>query len=370
MPYSRPTLTQLRQQAVQDVQSGGITGVTALLRFSVLYVLAMVLAGLSNLHFGFIDWISKQAIPATATDEFLESWGALKVVYKKAASAGSGSVSFPVSSAETIPTGTTIIAGGVTCLTTDVSVTTNGVTVAPCLAQTAGAASNVALNALATLGSPVEGVQTSGTVTTAFSGGADEETDDEYRVRVLDAYAAGGENGNEQDYINWALDVAGVTRAWCDPIGMGAGTVVIFFMMDDARSSDAGFPQGTNGAATSESRYTTATGDQLTVADAIYPKRPVTALVIACAPVAQATDFSITGLGDDNTSDNQDAITSALSDMFTRLSEPGGTIAPNQWYEAINAIGLTSFVVASPTAAITATGSGYMPTLGAVTFAT
>ena len=50
MPYARPTLTQLRQQAVQDVVNGGIPGVVALLRFSVLYVLCMVLGGLAWRH--------------------------------------------------------------------------------------------------------------------------------------------------------------------------------------------------------------------------------------------------------------------------------------------------------------------------------
>ncbi|NHO43344.1 hypothetical protein GOB83_14470, partial [Acetobacter fabarum] len=78
MPYARPTLTDLRQQALQDVLDGGISGVSAVLRFSVLSVLCYALAGLSYLHYAYLDWISQQAVPWTATDEYLESWGALK----------------------------------------------------------------------------------------------------------------------------------------------------------------------------------------------------------------------------------------------------------------------------------------------------
>lgn len=111
-------------------------------------------------------------------------------------------------------------------------------------------------------------------------------------------------------------------------------------MLDNVRSSGGGFPVGTNGGAALESRYTPATGDQLVVANAIYPERPVTALVVVAAPAAQPIDFSIGYLGDDNTSANQAAIKSALADMFVRLSNPTGatTIYPNAWDEALGVL--------------------------------
>ena len=77
MPYARPTLTDLRQQALQDVLDGGIVNVSAVLRFSVLSVLCYALAGLAYLHYAYLDWKSKQAVPWTATDDYLDSWGAL-----------------------------------------------------------------------------------------------------------------------------------------------------------------------------------------------------------------------------------------------------------------------------------------------------
>ncbi|MBV1835664.1 baseplate J/gp47 family protein [Acetobacter estunensis] len=368
MAYARPTLTELRQQALQDVQNGGIPGVTKLLRFSVLYVLSMVLAGLTHLTYGYLDWIAKQAVPWTATDEWLEAWGALKSVYRKAATTSSGQIAFPVSGNADIPVGTEIVADGVAVVTTSDSVISNGIATVSCAAQSAGANGNIAAGAIATLSSPVPGVQTSGTVTVAFTGGADEEADEDLRTRIMAAYAKGGESGDEADYIGWAEDVAGVTRAWVNPLGAGAGSVVVYVMFDTVRAADGGFPQGADGAATAEMRYTTAAGDQLLVANALYDVRPVTALVVVCSPIAQPVSFVIADLGDDNTSDNQAAITDALTDMFRRLSAPGGTIHPNYWNEALAAIGLSTFNVTSPSAPVVADNVGSMPILGTVSF--
>ncbi|AQS88278.1 bacteriophage protein [Neoasaia chiangmaiensis NBRC 101099] len=367
MAYQRPTLAQLRQQALQDVLNGGIPNVVAVLRFSVLYVLCMVLAGLANLHYGYLDWIARQAVPWTATGIFLEGWAALKGKTRQAATAASGSVTFVASGTDVIPPGTTVqITGGLSATTTADSVTANGSTVAACTMGATGAAGNLAVGAVATLGSPVPGVQSVGVVSAPFTGGADIETDDSLRNRMLDAFAEGGQNGAADDYEGWALDVPGVTRVWVNPLGFGAGTVVVYIMLDNAEAANGGFPQGTDGTASKDPRYVTASGDQLTVADAIYAVRPVTALVIVCAPVAQPVNFTISSLGSNNTSATQALITDALADMFTRLSSPGGTIYPNQWNEAIAALGLSQFNVSSPSGPVTGVNAGAMPTLGTV----
>ena len=140
-----------------------------------------------------------------------------------------------------------------------------------------------------------------------------------------------------------------------------------------------GFPQGTNGVATDDGRASAATGDQLTVANAIFPLQPVTALVYAVAPTAQATNFTVADLGSNNTPTMQALITSALTDMFVRLGQAGGTvnpatgaawagIEPSDWYAALEAIpGLTEFKVTTPSAEITPS-TGKLLTVGTITF--
>ncbi len=369
MPYQRPTLEQLSQQARQDVLNGGIPGVNALLRYSVLNVLSKVLAGLAWLHYGYLDWIAKQAVPWTASAEYLEAWGALKNIFRKPAVSASGQVGFSVSDAQVIPIGTLIrVNGGLTAVTTAVSVTAGGMTLAACTVTQTGAAGNISQGAVVTLGSPIEGIQTTGVVTGEFSGGADVETDDLFRDRILSTFAHGGENGNGSDYVSWAEAVPGVTRAWVSPAGFGIGTVVLYVMLDVANAQNSGFPIGTDGASSEEHRYQAATGDQLMVANALYPVRPVTALLIVCSPIRQPTDFVIESLGSNNTTANRGLITDALQDMFTRLSSPGGTIFPNQWNEAVAALGISQFNISSPSTPVIATSAGAMPTLGAITF--
>ena len=291
-------------------------------------------------------------------------------------------MSFTATGTSIIPAGTQItLAGGYVATTTADSVTANGTTVASASMTTTGAAGNLPAGTIATLGSPVPGIQTSGVVTTSWTGGADIEDQTSFRSRTIAAYQAGGTNGKPADYIGWATDVPGVTRAWISPNGFGAGTVVLYIMLDKAQAAHGGFPQGTDGAAPSDPRYTAATGDQLTVANAIVSEQTVTALVIVCAPVAQPTPFVITDLGTANTDANQEAITNALQDMFTRLSSPAGTwqapgtallngtIHPNMWEEAIGALGLPTFTVASPAGPVVGATNGAMPTLGPITFA-
>ena len=95
MPFIRPTLTDLRNQVTQDIASG-FPGADPLLRFSNLNITGVAQANMANLHYGYLDWIAKQAVPFTATDEYLEGWAALKDIYRQAATSASGTVAVRV----------------------------------------------------------------------------------------------------------------------------------------------------------------------------------------------------------------------------------------------------------------------------------
>lgn len=368
MPFNRPTLTEHKNRILQDLQSANLPGVTNVTRFSVLGVFAKVWAGMAHLHDSFLDWIARQGVPWTATDENLEAWGNLKGVTRKSASAASGTVTFQAVAGSSVPVGTDISVGGIGTGTTTEVVTADsaGTVTVPVTLSDAGASGNVPAGTLAELSSPVPGVQSSGTVASAFTGGADAETDDDFRNRALEAYRAGGKNGRAQDYIDWALAVPGITRAWVNPNGFGAGTVVLYVMLD-ANNASGGFPVGSNGSATAETRYHNATGDQLRVADALYDEQPVTALLIVCSPATQPVDFVISGLGGNNTTANQQSITAALSDVFLRISQPGGTVYPSSWNAALDALSLSQYEIISPISPVVA-GTGSLPVLGTVTF--
>jgi uncharacterized phage protein gp47/JayE len=150
-----------------------------------------------------------------------------------------------------------------------------------------------------------------------------------------------------------------------------------------------GIPQGGNGVSTSETRntgssspYPLATGDQLNVANSIFPLRPVTALVIAAAPAADPLNYTF-GQLIPNTPAIQAAVRVAIQDMHTRVATPGGTTRPDgnpggelyesDWVGAVKSVpGLLAFDITSPTGTLTsATGTIYTVgtlSIGSTTF--
>lgn len=368
MPYARPTLAQLRANTAADI-SAALPGTDALLRFSNLGIMGDVQAGLANQHYGYLDWISLQAVPYTSTDEYLEAWGALKGVFRKDATSASGSVTFQGTTGTLLDEGTGIVRSDgrtYTAQTTGTVDATGHVSVTA-LDDTTGSAGNNLAGVAFSLASPINGIQANGSASTPFTGGADVEQNEPYRMRVLAAYQQPPSGGNLNDYIQWALAVPGVTRAWCTPNGYGTGTVVVYIMLDDANAAEGGFPQGSNGVAADEPRGVAATGDQLTVANAIYPQQPVTALAYVVSPLHDVINFTITGLTSASTS-TRSQIAAAITDVFFRTGEPGGTIALSDINSAIASVpGTSGFVITSPTANIVCP-TGALPVLGTVTY--
>lgn len=377
MPYARKTLTQLRADMASNIQSSLKSG-DGLLRYSNLGILGTILAGMLHMVYGFLDWIAKQAVPSTATDEYLEQWAALKRIVKKGANAATcPAVIFLGAPGKPLPGGTLVArADNYLYMTTaDGTVGSDGTVSVPIVAVLpsvdddptgGGGAGNSPAGTTLTLRTGVDGIQSTGTAG-LISGGADIETNDALRARMLQAYQDPPEGGAEPDYIEWALAVPGVTRVWIARNGFGAGTVVVYFMMDLAQAVNGGFPQGTNGVAALENRDNAATGDQLALANAIYPLQPVTALVYGTAPIATPVAFTISGIATAPQT-VKDAISSAIAGVFLRNGEPGGTINLLDIESVISSInGTSGAVITVPTGNIVL-AAGHLPTVGVITY--
>ncbi|UXZ62694.1 baseplate J/gp47 family protein [Burkholderia multivorans] len=386
MPYSRPTLTDLKKQIWTDITTS-LGLVVSLLQRAVVRILGSALAGLVYGLYGYLDWIARQAVPWTAVDEHLAAWGALKGVYLKAAQPTTMRVQFQGAPNTPIPAdiGVSRQADGF-AYTVTVGATSNssGIAVVTVAAVTAGSAGNCDNGTAMVLSSAVAGIQSNGMVVETIQQGTDVESQSEFQGRVMQAFQNPAHGGDQQDYVEWAEAIAGVTRAWCMPNGFGAGTVVLYFMMDDAESQHGGFPQGTDGVSQYDEgpdglpRGVVATGDQLMVADAIVTQQPVTALVYACSPIKNALGFTISGIADPNA---QASVVDELSGVLFRNGKPRGTIEWSDLTGAINAVpgtsgylitGVSSTVngvtVALPTNANITMSAGQLPALGVVTF--
>lgn len=379
MPYQRPTLSELRSRNRQFITSE-LENTGELLRFSNLRIMADMDAGMSHLHFAYLDWIARQSNPFTAEDEWLAAWGALKNVYRKDATAATGpKVSFKKGSVGAIvPAGTLLNRSNGVQYSLDQAVTisadntgTGSVTaVLPDSDSSLSAADgNAPAGTTLTLDSAIDGVDSSAVAVEAITGGANMEEEEAFRKRVLQAYQADAEGGSEDDYKRWALEVPGVTRAWVAPRLLGAGSIGLYFMCDGDDRTNHGFPVGTDGVATKEKYpYGKATGDQLRVADYIFPLRPATTVVWACSPLQHVIDFDIGGIPDAG-ADVVAAIESAIDEVFFDNGEPGGKIFLSDLSLAIGAIdGTRGFVLNQPAGTFIQLNAGALPLRGQINF--
>lgn len=389
MPYPIPTLTGLIADAQQDIASADIKDeagntIDGFLSTGIVPIVAGVtLPGFAYGHYGYQAEIARQAVPWTSTGEFWAGWAALKGVSRIAATFATGTVTFPGTGTTPLPVGSPIArSDNVKYITTADAAVSAGFVTAPIIAITAGAAANFVADTTFFMTVPISGIVPTSSASAQVIAGVDQETFDAFKSRGLAIYAAPPQGGDAQDYVEWATSVAGVTRAWVVPLILGAGTVGVYFMMDLAEAAHGGFPQGTGGVATNEPRDIKATGDPLTVANSLFPKQPVDALVYVLVPIALPIAFTIDNLRENNTPEMRAAITAALEDMFLRESSVAGTmdpetrsplneIQPNAWYAAISAIeGLKVFSVSVPSAPIARGATGQLAVLGTVTFNT
>lgn len=377
MPFNRPTLSELRQRNQSYIQSELKTGGN-LLRFSNIGVISDADAGMAHLHYGYLDYIARQATPYNASDEYLAAWAALKDVFRKAANpARCADVRFSGIAGRVIPAGWRLnrADGYQYRLDNTVTIATNGSVIGEITAilpsplddaTGGGNRGNSALGTVLTLDIAIDGVQATATALSKISGGADIESEDAFRSRMLLAYQNIPQGGNDTDYQSWALSVPGVTRCWVKRRLMGAGTVGIYIMCDD--NDYAGFPQGSDGISSLEEwGAVKASGDQQRVADAIYPQQPIIALIYVCAPIAQPIDFIISGISHADSATTA-AINAAIDEVFFTEGEPGGKILWSSLLLAIGEIaGTGGFIMQSPAENIELQ-TGKLPIRGTVSY--
>lgn len=351
MPFARPTLAELITRTTADLVSRlELTG--TVLRRAVVRVLARVWAGAVHMLYGHLDWNFRQLFASTAEAEQLDLHGQDYAITRKAAAFATGDVTFTGTDASTIPAGRVVQrSDGVQFeVQTEVAIAA-GTATTDVRALEAGDESNTDAGVVLALVSPISGVQSAVTVASAgITNGADTESDESYRTRILERKRSVPQGGSANDYIRWAKEVSGVTRVWLFPQWMGAGTVGVGFVLDDA---DPIIPD---------------TAKVQEVQDYIDApsRRPVTAEVIAFAPITLAVDMTINLVPD--TTAVRNAVIAELEDLFRREAVPGAVIRLSVIDEAISiAPGETSHDLVAPVADI-APDANELPILGTITW--
>ncbi|HFG4289027.1 TPA: baseplate J/gp47 family protein, partial [Escherichia coli] len=112
-----------------------------------------------------------------------------------------------------------------------------------------------------------------------------------------------------------------------------------------------------------------ATGDQLAVADHIYPQQTDTAIVFVCSPIKKVINIEISGIKNADSTTVQ-GIKDALTALFFDEANPDGSgkVYLSDINGSIGGVsGTTGYILNSPTANITF-AVGEIPVLGGVNF--
>jgi uncharacterized phage protein gp47/JayE len=352
VPFDRPTLGSLRQRIANDLMNK-LPGADTRLRVNNLRAFSEVEAGSAHLLYGRLEWSFQQLFPDTAESEFLDRWASIWGVQRIPASAATGSATWTADpGARLLADALVQRADGVRYSVVESVSESGGLISAQLQAVTLGQVGNALAGTQLVLLTTFAGVSVQGIVDDpGLAGGADQQSDALLLQAVLTRIQLPPHGGAEFDYVRWALEVPGVTRAWCYPIELGPGTVTVRFMMDDVRAP-TGIPTQ---------------ADVDIVAAYIDPRRPVTADVHVVAPIPLVTDVAISQLQPD-TPEIRDAIFDSLTQMLLNEASPGQPIYLSQWSTAIGiTAGVERFVMDQP-AVQTNPAPGEIVILGTVSY--
>lgn len=360
--FARPTLGQLRDRAKAELATR--LGLGAVVSNGALAAMGEMEAALEHGVYGALDHLSDQFLPNANNDsdnlERLASLAPGGALVRKSAQGASGTVTFTGADTSDVPAGTVVVrADGATFTTQADAVISGGSVSTLVVADVPDGISGVVTDTPAATSmqvqSPISGVSSTVTVDSnggyGLSNGFDLETDALLLQRVLAAYQTPPFGGAQADYVEWALQNAGVTRAWVVSPYPYAGYVGVGFVYDGQTPSI--FPSG--GQVTAMTAYLTDP-----------TRKPVTANVVAFAPTE--LDVAVTLTLTPNNAVVQAAVVAALQDLFTRSGNLGTKLKINLVRQAIsNAPGVTDFVLTVPSSDVSVS-AGQLPVLGTVTF--
>jgi len=369
MAFTRPTLQAIVERVKGDMRDA--LNITSILKRTTEEAFSIAIAGASHVLHGHIRFVSKQLFPDQAETIYLERWAAVYGLQRNAATFANLQIDGTGTDGNTIPAGTLFQRDDATQYSTDAAVTVaGGVYSVAVTAVVAGANGNLDNGEGVSLVSPISGVNSAATVTATNTEAEDEETDESLRARVLARIRTPPSGGTVTDYLSYALEIPGVTRAWVLPNWtasgyFGEGGVGVSFVED---GEDPIIPSA---AKVQE------------VQDNVNVKKPVTADAVVFAPIANVVDMTINLKP--NTQAVRDAVTAELEGLFAREGQVSGAVDPtliaagttyagglslSKINESISvADGEEDHVLVSPTIDVVST-DGQLITLGTLTFGT
>ncbi|MDT4328550.1 baseplate J/gp47 family protein [Methylomonas sp. MS20] len=327
--YVRPTYAELASRIDTD-----LAAVPAVLRLP----LAAMWARATHGQHGYLSWILDQCSPLTCELERLYDWAALYGVDRLDATSAAGNA------LATGTAGTDLLAdvemrgqNGLDYIVVAAVELGAGATAVSIRCQTAGSAGNLIAGRTLTLIDPVPGVNSTLTVATGgLTGGAEQESLEDWRARVADEWRTmvtrGARSGKPDDYRFWARTAhPSVTTTLVQPQALGLGTVIVRPICN----------------ALVNRLPTTAVINA--VAAYLTDIAPATADWSVTAPLVRPVNVSIDLLPGYDTTDNRTAITAALTALVLAEVSESSLLALAEIDAAIATV-TTQYTRIAPTA--------------------
>ena len=300
----------------------------------------------------YIAYLSLQILPPTAASDFLAGHATFWLGQShKAASVAVGEVDIIGTSGVVVSAGTIVSRGDgyIYTFDTDATIGGGGTVTGNVTAQATGLITNTASGIILNLSAPIVGVESITVAAGGLGGGADIESDDLLYGRIADRVQNPPQAGADHDYVRWAKEVSGITRAWTNGNQYGLGTVGVTFVLDGQEDIVPSAPE------------------VALVLSHIDTVRPITADVSVFAPTTEAVDFEIAL--NPNTVAVQNAVKAELQSFFKRDATPSGvTLYLSRISEAISiGAGENNHALVAPVANLSF-AFGTLPVLGEVTW--
>lgn len=304
------------------------------------------------------EWIYRQIFASTADARHLERQAYELGLARKQASPATGRILTTGTPGTVYPQGIGLISENTLYRTTGEAIAAgNGDLTLRVYSTTTGAGANRDPGTTVALADPAlfPSIGANGTVDgDGIGGGADIESDESLRARILDRKRRPPQGGAYSDYEQLARSIPGVLKAWAWPFANGPGTVGVWFLFD-------GRPD-----------FIPTDADVEAVRGEIEIRRLIRAGLFVNAPFPTPLDITISALGVD-TVDVRSRIESGLRDMLYERAKPGvaaeAFVLSRSWIsEAISqSIGEDRHVLTLPASDVTFVDGQY-PVLGTVTY--
>jgi uncharacterized phage protein gp47/JayE len=301
-----------------------------------------------------LRWIVDQLFVDTCDEAYLPRHGGIFGPSRRGAIAAVGNVIFTGPAGLPLAAGIALTVGGVQWLTSAAAaIGAGGTATVPVVAAVAGSAGNIGAGAHLALMSPIVTLPTQ-QVTVAeggISGGADIESVESWRQRIIANIREPGYGGSTLDYIRWANDAIAPARVSVVNAWVGAGSVGVIFAM-----ATAGIPRAPTPA------------EVATLDAALQAIAPVTAEVVTVGATLLPINITI------NVAPNQQSVLNSVTAAVTAYMasadiQIGQPLHRSRLSEAISAaVGEAWHTITLPVADVSPTAA-QLPVLGNLTVA-